>query len=270
VSFARFCLGAAALVAAAPPAAAAERATAIDFPYVAAMSRVSDGDRVYFCAGTLIAPDWILTAAHCFHSRSGDRIPIRDLWAVVGRDRLAIAEPEAQVAIAAVIVYPGYNHGSQRDDIALVRLAEEAGPLVAEVPRATERRPSRATVLGFGSFYEGALAGRAVSASGAPAAQLSRELRRAETIVMDSATCETRLGRGGVSGPRPGLCGTAAPEEACVGDSGGPLVTQGSDGSARLIGIVSLGTGCGRPDPVVLYTDVAAYRDWIMGILVPH
>jgi secreted trypsin-like serine protease len=251
-----------------PPApTSAEPAASIRYPYVAALSRVTDGRRVYFCTGALIAADWILTAAHCFHSRSGERIPAGDLWAVVGRDRLGQAEAGAQVRVAAIVVHPAYDHASQRGDIALVRLAEEAGPLVADVARGSVAPPGAATTLGFGSFYEGRLAARAVSASGAPTAQVSDQLRRATISLVGAGFCR-RAGLTG-NGDRE-LCGTAPADQACTGDSGGPLVTENANGADVLIGIVSLGTGCAEDDPAMLYSRVSAYRDWIVATIVPR
>jgi secreted trypsin-like serine protease len=244
-------------------ASGAEPADAMRYPYVAALSRGDQGDRVYFCTGTLVAPDWILTAAHCFHSRSGQRISARGLWALVGRDRLRAAEAQAQMRIAAIVVHPDYEHGSQTNDLALVQLAEIAGPLIAELP--TRGDPGQATALGFGSFYEGRLAARAVSASGAPTAQLSDQLRRADVTLVQPGQCDSRLGAGGAR-----LCATASGDDACTGDSGGPLVSEGADGAAILIGVVSQGTGCAERDPLVAYTDVAAHRDWISATIFPR
>lgn len=246
-------------------ALAAEPADAMRYPYIAALSRGDEGERVYFCTGTLVAPDWILTAAHCVPSRSGQRISARGLWAIVGRDRLRTAGAQAQMRVASIAIHPSDDHSSQANDLALVQLAEIAGPLIAELPTLTEADPGPATTIGFGSFYEGRLAARAVSASGAPTAQLSDQLRRADVTLVEPGRCDSRLGAGVAR-----LCATASRDDACTGDSGGPLVSERADGAAVLIGVVSQGTGCAEQDPVVAYTDVTAHRDWISTTIFPR
>ncbi|CAG2122161.1 unnamed protein product, partial [Medioppia subpectinata] len=52
-------------------------------------------------------------------------------------------------------------------------------------------------------------------------------------------------------------------KDACSGDSGGPLVKCFDGNTYVLMGIVSKGFGCGRPEKAGVYTNVANYVDWI-------
>ena len=50
--------------------------------------------------------------------------------------------------------------------------------------------------------------------------------------------------------------------DSCSGDSGGPLFVE-QDGQRTLVGVVSFGDGCARPDAYGIYTNVSFFRSWI-------
>lgn len=92
------------------------------------------------------------------------------------------------------------------------------------------------------------------------ATELSNQLQEVTVNIVDRAECNAAYG--GMVTDRM-IC-AGVPEggkDACVGDSGSPLV-EGD----RFVGIVSWGSGCGRPGFPGVYTRIGEVRDFISAI----
>ncbi|XP_064452569.1 coagulation factor XII [Mirounga angustirostris] len=227
-------------------------------PYIAALYW-----RHSFCAGSLIASCWVLTAAHCLQ----DRPAPEELTVVLGQDRHNQSCEQCQtLAVRAYRLHEAFSPITYQHDLALLRLQERADGQCALPSRFVQPvcLRSRATspaepeaalceVAGWGHQFEGA-------------GEYSSFLQEAQVPLIPSERCSAPDVHG-ASFTTGMLCAgfLEGGTDACQGDSGGPLVCEDKASESQLIlrGIISWGSGCGDRYKPGVYTDVASYLTWI-------
>jgi trypsin len=221
------------------------------YPWIVALSRG--------CGGTLIAPDRVLTAAHCV-----EEMRISDLRLYVGahrRQRGGFRYDGRAVRADEVSSHPSYRPltgGGPSHDVAVVRLTApvegvEPVELAAPADRSLYAAGREATVVGWGTMR-----------SDLRTAPLATGLQHGPLRILSDASCNRIYGSDGSYRRSVMLCARSRQARRrpntspCVGDSGGPLLAGG-----RQIGIVSFGISCGALSEPTVYARVARLRSFI-------
>ena len=217
-------------------------ASAGEFPYIVSLQ----GRSGHFCGGSLIAPNWVLTAAHCVRGGTINKI-------VIGLHKRSDTTNAESIAPKRIIAHPSYNDSTMDYDYALVELerSSSAQPVAinsTEIQIGTEKIIS--TVAGWGATREGSYG-------------LPDELRKVDVPLVDKTRCNANY-RNSVTDRM--ICAgfDEGGKDSCQGDSGGPLVAQDlNTNQAYLIGVVSWGQGCARSKYYGVYAKVNAAYSWI-------
>ncbi|XP_061683489.1 transmembrane protease serine 13a isoform X4 [Syngnathoides biaculeatus] len=208
----------------------------------------------HVCGGVLIAPDFVLTAAHCF-PRSNPSMLLPQFWRVYA-GTLSLSNLPEPFIVEKIILNPNYNNRTNDQDIALLKLAAEVNfnddvhPACLPV-NAQQFLPGTACwTSGFGTTESGS-------------SVVSNDLMEVTVDIISTQVCNNPRVYGGAVTDNMVCAGhLEGGRDSCQGDSGGPLVCQ-IDDVWYLVGITSWGAGCAEINKPGVYTRVSRFLPWI-------
>ena len=203
----------------------------------------------YYCTGTLIRADVIVTAAHCLLDEKGVPMPLARLTVSFGlHGSFALSGANIR-AVEDFKVHPDFKPsitlGETLNDIALVRI--QPAPDGYLPARLAEGTPALA-------------AGDEVQFGGFGITELNDRLMQSAGILHKATAQFSYFDRSGT-----GIILSNQTALSCFGDSGGPAYSLDRDG-VIVLGVTSHGEGNGCAGDQV-YTSVAAHRQFIESTL---
>jgi len=227
-------------------------AQANEFPWQVSLRRKATNS--HFCGGSIISNQWVLTAAHCVQGEDA-----RSLTVVIGEhDSGAESTVRVSLDVSSIAINPGYSSATSANDIALLKVQQtitfnrEVQPVCAP-DDAVSYYYRKSQCSGWGSLRSGGACCPPILKYVTLNITTNDFCNRAYGGVRDRITDDMICASDNYGGND---------RDSCQGDSGGPLTVKESDGTFRIVGVVSWGIGCASGYPGV-YSRVQYFNNWI-------
>merc|ERR1711971_59149 len=232
-------------------------AKAHSYPWIIAMMT---GRGEYYCGGSIISNQWILTAAHCVSGEPNN--PAKDMYVRLGDHDMTDKgdAPNADTfQVDYYIHHSNYNEETTNNDIALLKLKKKidfkkysgtvAPVCLPDLPR--KYYGETVTVSGWGLLSDGGKA--------------AKKLQEVDLEIIWMKECreDFHYKKSWISSKM--MCTFKQNSDACQGDSGGPLVrVNPTSGRYEQVGVVSWGIGCASPKYPGVFVKLSHYLSWIL------
>ncbi|TKS74967.1 Chymotrypsin-like elastase family member 3B [Collichthys lucidus] len=205
------------------------------WPWQISLQYLSGSTYRHTCGGTLLTPEWVMTAGHCIGS------------------------------VERIVVHPHWDDNclSCGNDIAMIKLAspvdlnDKVQPSC--LPESGQIVPNNdpCYITGWGRLY-----------SGGP---IASKLQQALLPVVGHSIC-SRSDWWGSTVKTTMVCAGGDIRSGCHGDSGGPLNCRGGDGRWYVQGVTSFvsSRGCNTPLKPTVFTRTSSFTKWISDTLLQY